>query len=130
MKGQGEPPGSLPLHDPLHPEFRVLNRHNQFGLVNPDNRYHLATLSTPGTYLVRGKRGTSADLQIQIGAGNAGFDEDLTSPTPNAELSLDNLVVDDDGHFEIGTSDTETGPNWLSNTRKHPGTGFWRRPAS
>jgi len=110
------------LHDPLHPEFRVLNQHNQFGLVNPDNRYHLATISTPGTYVIRGKRGTSADLQIQIGAGNAGFDEDLTSPTPIAELSLDNLVVDDDGHFEIVISDTETGPNWLPNTRNDPNT--------
>ena len=105
------------LHDPYHPEFRVLNQHNQFGLVNPDNRYLLASISTPGTYIIRGKRGTSADLQIQVGAGNPGFNEDQTSPTPVSQLSLDDLVINDDGTFEIVISATEMGSNWLSNTK-------------
>ena len=104
------------LHDPYHPEFRVLNQHNQFGLVNPDNRYHIATISTPGTYIIRGKRGTSADLEIQVGAGNPGFDETQTSPKPVSQMSLNDLVVNDDGTFEIVISDTEMGENWLSNT--------------
>ena len=104
------------VHDPFHPEFRSLNQHNQFGLFNPDNRYHIATISTPGTYVIRGKRGTSASLEIQVGAGNPGFDEDQTSPKPVSQLSLDDLIVDDDGTFEVVISETETGNNWLSNT--------------
>ena len=105
------------LHDPYHPEFRTLNQHNQFGLVNPDNRYHLATIATPGTYIIHGKRGTSADLQIQVGGGDPGFNEDQTSPTPISQMSLDDLVVNDDGTFEIVISDTEMGENWLNNTK-------------
>lgn len=105
------------LHDPLHPEFRSLNQHNQFGLFNPDNRYHIATISTPGTYVIRGKRGTSADFQLQVGAGNPGFDENLTSPITVDQLSLDKLEVDQNGCFEIVISDTKEGDNWLCNTK-------------
>ena len=105
------------LHDPLHPEFRSLDEHNQFGLFNPDNRYHIASIATPGTYVVRGRRGTSADLQIQVGAGDPGFDEDLTSPITLGQLSLEDLAVDADGRFEIVISDTEEGVNWVCNTK-------------
>jgi len=100
------------LHDPYHPEFRSLNQHNQFGLFNPDNRYHIASIATPGTYVIRGKRGTSADLQLQVGAGNPGFDENLTSPKTVSQFFLDTLVVDNDGCFEIVISDTEEVDNW------------------
>ncbi len=102
------------LHDPLHPEFRVLDQHNQFGLVNPDNRYLIASISTPGTYVIRGKRGTSADLQIEVGGGTPGFDDEINM-TPISQLTLADLAVDDDGCFEIVVSDTPTGDNWLSN---------------
>ncbi len=105
------------LHDPMHPEFRCLNQHNQFGLVNPDNRYTLASISTPGTYRIVGRRGTSADLQIQVGSGEPGFDEDLTSPIPVAEMSRDQLTTDDDGRFEIYISEAEMGENWLPNKK-------------
>ena len=105
------------LHDPLHPQFRSLDQHNQFGLFNPDNRYHIASITTPGTYVIRGRRGTSAYLEVQVGAGNPGFDENLTSPIPVSQLSLDDLVVDANGCFEIVISDIEAGDNWLCNTR-------------
>ena len=104
------------LHDPLHPEFRSLNQHNQFGLFNPDNRYHIATIDATGAYVIRGKRGSSADLQIQVGAGRPGFDVNLTSPITVSQLSLDCLNVDDDGRFEIIISDSNCGQNWLNNT--------------
>lgn len=105
------------LHDPCHPEFRRLDQHNQYGLFNPDNCYYIASISTPGTYVIRGKRGTSADLQIQVGAGSPGFNEDLTSPIPVSQLSLDNLKVDANGCFEIVISDIEVADNWLCNTK-------------
>ncbi len=104
------------LHDANHPEFRTLDQYNQYGLYNPDNRYHIATISTPGKYVIRGKRGTSADLQIQVGTGEPGFDVNLTSPVTIDQMALAELEVDDDGHFEIIISDTEEGDNWLKNT--------------
>lgn len=111
------------LHDPYFPEFCRLDKHNQFGLVNPDNLYFLASIETPGTYMIYGKRGTSADLQIQIGAGDPGFDEDLTSPVPIDELDLGALSVRRNGEFTILISDTKpcdlkVGENWLSNTKE------------
>lgn len=104
------------LYDPDHPEFRNLDQYNQYGLYNPDNRYHIATISTPGRYVIRGKRGTSADLQIQVGAGEPGFDVNLTSPVTISQIALADLKVDEQGHFEIIISDTEEGDNWLNNT--------------
>lgn len=95
------------LHDPRFPEFRLSDQHNQFGLFNPDNRYHLANISYPGKYILRGKRGTSADLQIQVGSG--AFKLDTVSVMSGKEL-----CVDDDGSFEIVISDTREGKNWLS----------------
>ena len=110
------------LHDPNFPEFSRLDKHNQFGLVNPDNLYFLASIETPGTYVIYGKRGTSADLQIQIGAGEPGFNENLTSPIPVSETDLGALSVKSNGEFTIILCETEpanlkTGENWLSNTK-------------
>ena len=104
------------VHDPLHPEFRCLDQHSQFGLFNPDNRYHIATISSSGTYVIHGKRGSSAYMEVQVGAGDAGFNENLTSPKTVSQLSSNELIVDDDGHFKITISETKTGDNWLSIT--------------
>ncbi len=113
------------LHDPYFPEFCRLDKHNQFGLVNPDNLYLLASITTPGTYLISGRRGTSADLQIQVGAGEPGFDENLTSPVPVSELDLAALSTKPNGEFTILISGTKPcnpkrGENWMSNTRSTP----------
>jgi hypothetical protein len=104
------------FHDPLHPEFRLMDQHGQFGLFNPDNLYRLAVISTPGTYVIRGKRGSSSDLQIQVGAGGPGIGDGINL-IPIAELALDQLKVDADGRFEIVISDTRCGSNWLPNTK-------------
>lgn len=102
------------LHDVRHPELRLLNQHNQFGLVNPDNRYHIANITYPGTYTLRGRRGSSADLQIQVGGGDPGFTEE-TNIVPLSLLTLDKLEVEEDGSFEITISEEDPGGNWLSN---------------
>ncbi|MEO1366380.1 MAG: hypothetical protein AAFX50_04325 [Acidobacteriota bacterium] len=104
------------LHDPRQPELRLLNQHNQFGLVNPDNRYHIANLETPGTYVLRGRRGTSADLQIQVGAGDPGFSDDETNLDPVSLLTFEDLEVEDDDSFTITISKEDPGGNWLGNT--------------
>lgn len=102
------------FHDPDHPELRCIDQHSQFGLFNPDNRYHIATLSTEGTYVIRGRRGTSADLQIQVGDGEPGLDGSV-----NIEVidQLDKLEIDERGEFELFIGDTPSGPNWLSNRK-------------
>ena len=112
------------VHDPLHPEFRCFDQHSQFGLFNPDNRYHIATISSSGTYVIRGKRGSSAYMEVQVGAGEAGFNENLTSPKTVSQLSSNELIVEDEGYFEITISDTQTGDNWLSITN-----GIYRQQA-
>ena len=100
------------LHDERQPELRRLDQHNQFGLVNPDNRYLIANIETPGTYTLRGRRGTSADLQIQLGGGGIA-DANLD---PVSLLTLADLVVEEDDSFVITISDTDPGKNWLRNT--------------
>ncbi|MEO1079717.1 MAG: hypothetical protein AAFY29_09190 [Pseudomonadota bacterium] len=110
------------LNDAKHPEFRRLDRHNQFGLVNPDNLYFLASIETPGTYIIHGKRGSAADLQVQLGAGEPGFNENLTSPLPVSELDLAMLKTKPNGEFRIIISETPPeglgeGENWLRSTK-------------
>lgn len=100
------------LHNPMQPEFRLINQHNQFGLINPDNRYHIANIQTPGTYIIRGRRGTSADLQIQLAPAFT----NNPNPIPISALSLAELCIDDNGEFEITISDKDPGGNWLNNT--------------
>ena len=103
------------VHDPLRPVFRTMDQHNQFGLFNPDNRYLITNIRTPGTYVIRGQRGTSADLQIQVAAGETGFEEDIDIRTVSL-MSLEDLVVEPNGDFEIIVSETPIGKNWLPNT--------------
>ena len=105
------------VHDSRHPEFRVMNQHNQYGLCNPDNKYHIATISTDGVYVIRGKRGSSASLEIQVGGGNPGYDENLTSPITISQLSEKDLKAAEGEYFEIIISDTrpEGVDNWLAN---------------
>lgn len=109
------------LHDVHQPQLRLLNQYNQFGLVNPDNRYHIANITTPGTYTLRGRRGTSSDLQIQVGSGDPGLNPEQTNIIPVSLLELDELNVEEDGTFEITVSETNPYPdgsgNWLSNTK-------------
>ncbi|MDH5327195.1 MAG: hypothetical protein OEZ68_19515 [Gammaproteobacteria bacterium] len=100
------------LHNTDQPEFRLINQHNQFGLINPDNRYYLANIKTPGTYIIRGRLGTSADLQIQLAPEFTGN----PNPEPVSFLSLPELCHKN-GEFMITISDTDPGDgNWLNNT--------------
>ena len=100
------------LDDPLHPVLRKANpQYRQFGLSNPDVDYYAANIGAPGTYVVHGRRGSSSDLQIQVGSGIEGFG--AINITPISQLTLDELVVAPDGTFEIVISDTPTGSNWM-----------------
>lgn len=105
------------VHNPDHPEFRTMTQHNQYGLCNPDNRYFIATISTEGDYVIRGKRGSSASLEIQVDTGNPGYDENLTSPITISQLSEQDLIASKDGSFEIIISDQDPAvANWLDSS--------------
>lgn len=102
------------IADPLYPEFRNLSEHTTFGLANPDVAYYSARIATPGEYVIRGRRGTSADLQIQVGEGTPGVDG--INMIPISQLTSEDLVVDADGYFEIAISEAPAGKNWMANT--------------
>ncbi|NER16556.1 hypothetical protein [Spongiivirga citrea] len=105
------------VHDALHPEFRVMSQHNQYGLYNPDNKYFAATIASDGIYVIRGKKGTSASLEIQVGAGNPGYNENLTSPITVDQIDGEKLNLRSDDTFEIVISRNKPkgAENWLQN---------------
>lgn len=105
------------VHDPRHPEFRVMSQHNQYGLYNPDNKYFAATISADAEFVIHGKRGTSASLEIQVGAGNPGFNENLTSPITVSQITGKDLKIKKDNTFKIFISETRPkgAVNWLCN---------------
>lgn len=68
------------------------------GLDNPDAIYFHAYLKEGVEYVVRGRRGTSADLSFQVMGGGYSADS-----APASLLAFDEreLKVDDDGRFEF-----------------------------
>ncbi|KRB78634.1 hypothetical protein ASE01_05125 [Nocardioides sp. Root190] len=78
-----------------------INPTHQFsrqGLDNPDAVYFHAYLREGVEYVVRGRRGTSADLSFQVMGGTYSADSAATSLMAFDERELS---VDADGHFEF-----------------------------
>ena len=97
--------------DPDYPAFRPqYPEAAHTGLVNPDNLYE-GTQIRPGVdYLLRGTRGTTADLVFQVFAGNPGVKGKLRDV---GTLSLDAIEFDDEGNFEIHVGPTARDKNWI-----------------
>lgn len=86
-------------HDPGRTLF--VNATHQFarqGLDNPDALYFQANINDSTTYIVRGRRGSTADLSFQVMAGNYTPDH---NPTPLAAFDEREISIEDDGSFEI-----------------------------
>lgn len=86
-------------HDLERPLF--INPTHQFsrqGLDNPDAIYFNAYLKEGAEYVVRGVRGTSADLSFQVMAGAYSADSAASSMLAFDDRALD---VKDDGSFEF-----------------------------
>ena len=86
-------------HDLDRPLF--INPTHQFsrqGLDNPDAVYFNAYLREGVTYVVRGRRGTSADLSFQVMGGSYSADSAATSLMAFDDRELD---IADDGTFEF-----------------------------
>lgn len=78
-----------------------INATHQFarqGLDNPDALYFYASINADDTYIVRGRRGTTADLSFQVMSGSYTPGSD---PTPLAAFDEREVDFEADGSFEI-----------------------------
>ena len=90
--------------DPDFPAFRPQYPESAHtGFVNPDNLYESTPIRPGVEYLVRGTRGSTADLVLQVYAGRPGVKGSLRGIST---LSLDAIEFDADGNFEV-----RVGPN-------------------
>ncbi|MEA3479734.1 MAG: hypothetical protein U9R60_16240 [Bacteroidota bacterium] len=96
------------------PAFPVLNRmvHEtvKMGADNPDNHYFNAQISGQYEYRIRGKRNSVDYLGFFTQNGNYGTTGGLA---PCGVLEDKDLMIEDDGHFEIILSKSSKGKNWL-----------------
>ncbi len=94
----------FPALRPLFPEAA------HTGLVNPDNLYESTPIRPGVEYVVRGTRGTTADLVFQVYEGSPGVKGSLRGVST---LSADQLRVEPDGSFKIYVGPTPRAHNWL-----------------
>jgi len=106
--------------DADHPVFaRMIENGMSWGLDNPDCNYGWARLRGGASYRVLGRRGSAAQLELQVNTGH--FGDGRIPMLSGGEggwrtvsfLTGDDLVCEDDGRFEIALSPEERPGNWL-----------------
>lgn len=98
-------------NDPEFPVFRrMVHETVKMGADNPDNHYYNAQISGEHEYIIRGKRNTVHYLGFFTQNGNYGTTGGLA---PCGVLEHKNLVLEEDGRFEIILSTKKRGKNWL-----------------
>lgn len=98
--------------DPDYPAFRPsYPESGHVGMVNPDNLYESAIIRPGVDYILRGTRGSTADLVLQVYEANPGVEGKLRSVST---LSADGLITDPGGHFEVAVGPTPREANWLA----------------
>ncbi|TFH26164.1 MAG: DUF1214 domain-containing protein [Bacteroidia bacterium] len=101
----------LEYQDPLHPQLRrMVHETVKMGADNPDNYYQNAQISGNYTYKIVGKRNTVDHISFHTQNGNYGSTGGLA---PCGKLVDRELVLEEDGSFEIVVSKEKTGKNWL-----------------
>lgn len=97
--------------DPEFPVFRrMVHETVKMGADNPDNHYYNAQISGKYEYRITGKRNTVHYLGFFTQNGNYGTTGGLS---PCGVLEHRDLVLEDDGSFEIILSREKRGKNWL-----------------
>jgi len=99
--------------DPKAPTLqRVVHETAKMGADNPDNFYQNAAVDGRERYVLRGTRGTVHFLGFYTQIGDYGKGAGMP---PSGRLDASELVVDDDGRFEIhvATERPEGASNWL-----------------
>jgi hypothetical protein len=95
--------------DPAFPVFRrTVHETIKMGADNPDNHYLNAQISGEYEYIIRGKRNSIHYVGLFTQNGSYGTTGGL-SPCG----VLENIVVEDDGTFEVHLSRERKGKNWL-----------------
>jgi hypothetical protein len=100
------------LMDADFPYFRELNTRTKSGMDNSDQRYLIASLRGEAVYRVWGSRGSSRRLDFSV----YGYDELAASIST---LETDQLVIDENGDFEVIVGGPPRAGNWLASA---PGT--------
>ena len=97
--------------DPAFPVLRRMAHETvKLGADNPDNYYFNAQISGKYSYRIRGKRNSVHYIGFFTQNGNYGTTGGMS---PCGVLELTDLVIDDDGSFEINLGPVPTGINWL-----------------
>jgi hypothetical protein len=98
-------------NDPAFPVLRrMVHETVKMGADNPDNHYFNAQIRGDFEYRIRGKRNTIHYLGFFTQNGNYGTTGKMS---PCGKLEHTDLVLNDDGSFEIILSKTKKGKNWL-----------------
>jgi hypothetical protein len=97
-------------YDADQPYFRVIDRRTREGSDNPDQRYLIAPVRGGESYRVWGRLGSARRLELQIYSG----DPYLGGRT-GSFLTFEDLVVAEDGSFEVALSPERAPGNWLEN---------------
>lgn len=97
--------------DPSVPRLRrMVHETVKMGADNPDNYYMNAQISGAFEYKILGKRNTIDYISFHTQNGNYGTTGGLA---PCGKLEDENLVLEDDGSFEIFVTREPRGKNWL-----------------
>jgi len=97
--------------DPSVPELRrMVHETVKMGADNPDNYYLNAQISGLNEYKILGKRNTIDHISFHTQNGNYGTTGGLA---PCGKIGNADLVVEEDGTFEIFVTKESQGKNWL-----------------
>lgn len=100
--------------DPLRPTLnRVVHETAKMGNDNPDSYYLNAEIDGSQTYRLTGKRNTVHFFEMATQIGSYGEGRGMP---PSGHLDSSELVLDDDGRFEVLIGPERQGPNWLRTT--------------
>lgn len=102
---------AMELGDPDYPYFeRWADRAWSWGIDNPDCIYNFASVRGDATYRIFGDRGTARLFDVQVHDPHF-----CTAPRYRvvANLSLEDVEVDDDGSVEVFLSPDPHPKNWL-----------------
>jgi len=98
-------------NNPACPQLRrMVHETVKMGADNPDNYYQNAQISGDYEYRITGKRNNVDYLSFHTRNGNYGTTGGLA---PCGQIDGKDLVVEDDGSFEIILSKEARGRNWL-----------------
>ena len=101
------------ISDPAFPFFRVIDPRSREGADNPDQRYLVSLVTGGATYRVWGNVGSARRVEFQVYAGNPY----LTGGGGRTAsfLTFEDLIVGDQGSFEVFLSPQRRPGNWLEN---------------